>query len=56
MAKPLDSKEIVTTDEVVVSDMPEMSALIELLNDQGIITNQELIEKSEKLKGKIRGD
>ncbi len=54
-AKPLDRKEIVTTEEIVITNMVEISALIELLMEKGIITNDELMERCKKLRGKMRG-
>lgn len=44
MAQPLDPKEIVTTEEIVLTNMVEISALVELL-----------MEKCKKVKAKIRG-
>jgi len=55
MAKALDAKEIVTTNQIVITNMPEISALIELLMEKGIITNDELVEKINRLRAKIRG-
>jgi hypothetical protein len=55
MAKPLDPKEIVTTGEIVITNMVEISALIELLMQKGIITQYELMERGKKLRAKIRG-
>jgi hypothetical protein len=55
MAKPLDPKEVVTTDEIVITNMVEISALIELLMEKGIISEEELMEKCKKVKGKMRG-
>ncbi len=55
MAEPLDPKEIVTTEEIVITNMVEISALIELLMEKGIITRDELMERCKKLRGKIRG-
>jgi len=55
MAKPLDTKEIVTIQEIAISDMLEIEALIELLDEKGIITKDELMEKCKKMRGKIRG-
>lgn len=55
MAKPLDPKQIVTTDEIVITNMVEISALIELLMEKGIIKKDELMEKCKKMRGKIRG-
>jgi len=51
----LDPKQIVTTDEIVVTNMVEISALIEFLMEKGIITKDELMEKCKELRGKIRG-
>ena len=51
MAKPLDPKQIVTTDEIVITNMVGISALIELLMDKGIITEHQLMEKCKKWKG-----
>jgi len=36
MAKPLDTKEIVTTNEYVITNMLEISALIELLIEKRV--------------------
>jgi len=55
MAKPLDQKEIVTTDEIVLTNMVEISALIELLMEKGIVTEEELRGRIENLRGKILG-
>ena len=55
MAKALDKKEILTTDEILITNMVEMSALIELLMEKGIITKDELMEKCKKMRAKIRG-
>jgi hypothetical protein len=55
MAKPLDPKEIVTTNELVITNMIEIPALIELLMEKGIVTEEELMGRTEKLRGKMRG-
>jgi hypothetical protein len=55
MAEPLDHKEIVTINEIAITNMVEISALIELLDEKGVITKEELMEKCRKVKGKIRG-
>ncbi len=52
MAKPLDPKEIVTTEEIVITNMVEISALIELLMEKGIITQDELMERCKKMRGR----
>ena len=41
MAQILDSKEIVTTDEIAYSNMLQIEALYNLLLKKGIITKQE---------------
>ncbi|NIS71550.1 MAG: hypothetical protein GTO12_22235 [Proteobacteria bacterium] len=55
MAKPLDPNQIVTTEEIVITNMVEISALIELLMEKGIITQDELMDRCKKLRGEIRG-
>ena len=55
MAEPLDPKEVVTINEIAITNMVEISALIELLDEKGIITREELMEKCKKMRGKIRG-
>ena len=41
MAKPLDPKEIVTVQELAVSNMLEIAALRELLFQKGVITKHQ---------------
>jgi hypothetical protein len=55
MAKPLDPKEVVTTEEIVITNTVEISALIELLMEKRIITENELMERCKKMRGKMRG-
>jgi len=45
MAKPLDPKEIVTIQELAISNMLEIAALRELLFEKGIISKDEFIAK-----------
>ncbi len=52
MAKQLDPKEIVTLDELAISNMWEVGALIELLHEKGLITKQELLDKITELRRK----
>jgi hypothetical protein len=40
-----DPKEIVTTEEIAITNMVEVSALIELLIEKGIVTQDELMER-----------
>jgi hypothetical protein len=55
MAKPIDPREIVTTDRIVITNMVEISAVIELLMKKGIISQDQLMEKCKRMRGKIRG-
>ena len=41
MAKPLDPKEIVTVEELAISNMLEIEALRQLLFEKGIITEKD---------------
>ncbi len=43
MAEPLDPKDLVTLDELALSNMWETSALVELLERKGILTKQEVL-------------
>lgn len=54
MAKPLDQKQIVTIQELAISNMLEIAALRELLFQKGIITKEELIAEFKKLDGEIK--
>ncbi len=49
MAKPLDSKEIFITQELAIFKMLEIKALIQLLFEKGIISEEEFIAKFKKL-------
>ena len=49
MGIPLDQKEIVTIQELAISNMLEIEALIELLVEKGIITKDEVMAKCKKL-------
>ncbi len=40
MAKPLDPNDLVTIEELALSNMWETSALVELLERKGILTKQ----------------
>ena len=55
MAEPLDPKEVVTTNEMVITNMLEISAVIEILVEKWIVTEEELMSRIQKLRGKIRG-
>jgi hypothetical protein len=49
MAIPLDPKEIVTVQELAVSNMLELETLRQLLFEKGIINQDEFIAKFKKL-------
>jgi hypothetical protein len=49
MAKPLDPREIVTVQELAVSNMLELEALRQLLFEKGILTEEEFLAKFKKL-------
>jgi hypothetical protein len=55
MAEPLDPNEVVTINEIAITNMVEIEALIELLEEKGVITKEELMEKCKRVKGKMRG-
>jgi hypothetical protein len=46
MAKPLDQKEIVTIQELAISNMLEIAALWELLFEKGIISEEEFLVRN----------
>jgi hypothetical protein len=49
MAQKLDSKEIVTPDELIYSNMMQIEAITRLLVKKGIITKEELRAEHEEL-------
>jgi hypothetical protein len=49
MTKPLNPKEMVTTQELAISNMLEIEALRQLLFEKGIITEEEFIERYKSL-------
>ena len=49
MAILLDPKEVVTVQELAISNMLEIEALRQLLFEKGIITEEEFIAKFKKL-------
>jgi hypothetical protein len=55
MAKKLDSKEIVSFEEVLTSNVYTQEALINLLEKKGIISKTELLEEIKRLKKIRRG-
>ncbi len=50
MAEKLDPKEIVTIDELAISNMWETSALVELLERKGILTRQDVLDMIQELR------
>jgi hypothetical protein len=54
MAEKLERKEMVTFEELLMSNVIEQEALINLLEKKGIITKTELLEEIERLRGKRR--
>ncbi|MDA2910338.1 hypothetical protein MYX04_05355 [Nitrospiraceae bacterium AH_259_D15_M11_P09] len=50
MAEKLDPKEIVTLDELAISNMWENAALVELLERKGILTKQEVLDMIQELR------
>ena len=49
MAEKLDPKEIVTFEELLMSNVIEQEALVNLLVKKGIITKKELLEEIRKV-------
>jgi hypothetical protein len=49
MAKPLDPKEIVTVQELAISNMLEIAVLRELLFEKGIIGKEEFLAEFKQL-------
>ncbi len=50
MAEPLDPKDLVTLEELAISNMWETSALVELLERKGIVTRQEIYDVIQSLR------
>ncbi len=50
MAEPLDPNDLVTLDELAISNMWETSALVELLERKGILTRQEVLDMMQELR------
>ncbi len=50
MAEKLDPKEIVTLEELAISNMWETSALVELLERKGILSKQEVLAMIQELR------
>ncbi len=50
MAEPLDPNDLVTLDELALSNMWETAALVELLERKGILTKQEVLDMIQELR------
>ena len=53
MGKKLDSKEIVDFKELLMSEVIQSEALINLLDKKGIISKQELLEEMKNVQAKM---
>jgi len=51
MAEPLDPKEVVSIEELAISNMYEIEALIEVLERKGIVSKNEILDEIKKMKG-----
>ena len=54
MAKKLDPKELVSYEELLMSEVIQSEALINLLDRKGIISKRELLEEMKRLKRPCR--
>jgi hypothetical protein len=52
MAEKLDPKETVTIEELALSHMWEMAALLDVLERKGLITKQEVLDAIQELRRK----
>ncbi len=50
MAEKLDPKEIVTLEQLAISNLWETSALVELLERKGILTKQDVLDMIHELR------
>ena len=50
MAERMDKRETVTFEELLISSMYEQEALVLLLEEKGILTRSELLEKIKQLR------
>ena len=53
MGKKLDSEEIVDFKELLMSEVIQSEALINLLDKKGIISKQELLEEMKRVQDKM---
>jgi hypothetical protein len=54
MAEKLDSKETVSVEELLMSEVIQSEALINLPDCKGIITKQELLEEIKRVQASMR--
>ena len=52
MAEQLDPKEMVTLEELAISSMWEMAALVEVLEKKGLLTKQDILDAIRELRKK----
>ncbi len=52
MAEKLDPNEIVTLEELAISSMWEMAALVEVLEKKGVLTKQDILDAIRELRRK----
>jgi hypothetical protein len=52
MAEPLDPKEIVSIEELTISNMYEIEALIEVLVKKGMVSKDDVLEEIKKMRGR----
>ena len=50
MAERMDKREVVSFEELLISNMYEQEALVLLLEEKGILTRGEVLEKIKQLK------
>ncbi len=50
MANHLDPRELVTIEELALSNMWETSALVELLERRGVLTRQDVLDMIQELR------
>jgi hypothetical protein len=53
MAKKLDTKEIVSAEEFLMSEVIQSETLINLLDKKGIVSKQELLEEMKRVKVRL---
>jgi len=53
MVKPLDPREVVSIQEIAISNMYEIEALIQVLARKGIVSKEEVLEEIKKMRAKV---